>query len=480
MLRGNRRLCAPATMRVHLVDGHVAPPSAVATSAVASSARGSADAPEPSSSAAPAANEPIPRLRVELLLAGESRILGYIASGAPLDILAPELCACVEELLPGARCALRRAVDAPHGPGAARAKAAPAEPPPVQGVHVFGSISESGVVPQFVDERTIVANVPRDSAGRALRRRGIGSYWVEPVIAANGDRLGALAVYRQVEGAPSAEELDCSSAIVRLASIAIERARSDERSRQQLAQLAHVARLATMGELASGLAHELNQPLCAIVNYAEACVELVGASSGGSEDLRRALAEVARQAQRAGEVIRRLREFVRWRDLQCEPVDVNRMVREVVGLTSVELRQCDVCVRLSLGHNLPRVLADPVQIQQVVVNLTRNACDAMSATDAARRRLTIRTARVAGAVEVALCDAGAGIPDGGGERLFEPFFSTKPDGMGMGLSISRSIIEAHGGRISAKPNRQRGATFRFTLPVEPRRNRANAADRIRG
>lgn len=409
-------------------------------------------------------------------LARENRLLEHIASGAALDIVAPELCRAIEDLAPGALCVIRLAPgDAREassgGPAAATA--------PVAGVNVFCSPAAAGIHPPLVTERQVVAGLGRDRESRALRRRGIASYWVEPITDGKGGALGVLAAYRRTDGPPAPRDLECAIAVARLAGIAIERARSEERARQQLAQLAHVARLATMGEMASGLAHELNQPLCAIVNYAEACVELVAARGNGNDDLRTALSEVAKQAERAGAVIRRLREFVRWRDLQREPIDLNRMVREVVGLTSAELRHREVRIRLLLTRDSPRVPADAVQVQQVLVNLIRNACDAMGQTPVARRTLTIRTSRAAGALQVAVSDAGPGIPEGGHERIFSAFFSTKRDGMGMGLSISRSIIEAHGGRIWVTANRHGGATFRFTLPSSARRNRGRTSNGVR-
>jgi len=251
----------------------------------------------------------------------------------------------------------------------------------------------------------------------------------------------------------------------------LERARAEERAQRQLSQLAHVARLATMGELASGLAHELNQPLCAIVNFVEASLELARADGAGTKELRGALAEVARQAQRAGEVIRRLREFVRRREPEREPIDLNSAVREVVALTAPEARNRGVRVRLRLGARLPRVLADTIQVQQVLVNLVRNGFDALHSAEARKRVLTIQTVRRDKMVELAVADCGLGLAAEQQERLFEPFFSTKPDGMGMGLSISRSILEALDGQIWAEPNRAGGATFRLTLPRAGRTGR---------
>lgn len=220
-----------------------------------------------------------------------------------------------------------------------------------------------------------------------------------------------------------------------------------------------------MGEMASSLAHELNQPFCAIVNFTEACVELVQRDRHDREQLSQTLSEVARQAERAGEVIRRLRNFVKRREPERRPMDINGVVREVVAFTNVEARQDEVRVRVKLAKRLPSVFADSIQIEQVLVNLVRNACEAMRQGGAAMRTLTIETVRRRGAVEVGVTDTGPGIPEEIHERLFEPFFTTKPNGMGMGLSISRSILEAHDGRLWATSNRKRETTFHFTLPT---------------
>lgn len=244
-----------------------------------------------------------------------------------------------------------------------------------------------------------------------------------------------------------------------------QRRAAEQRNREQLTQLAHFARVATMGEMASGLAHELNQPLCAIVNYTEACLTMLSAR-GGDRDVRGHLARVAEQAERAGEVIRRLRDFIRRRAPVKQPVDINHIVQETIRLARCDLAEARAHVSLSLLPDPPTVTADMIQIQQVLLNLLRNALDAMRDVPPHERQLRLETNRQGDRfIEVAVRDNGVGVPDGEDARLFEPFFSTKAQGMGMGLSISRSILEAHDGRIWFTRNADRGLTLRFTLPL---------------
>ncbi len=417
--------------------------------------------------------EVVERRRIEMLLATENRLLELIATGAGLETLLAAICEAVESLIPESRCAVR--LSSSHaGPLDVPA----AEPAAITGLDVFGSIAEAGIHPTLQSRRTILDGTAVASDPR-LTEQGIGSCWLEPVVGQGGAIVGTLGVYCTSADTPDDDALSAGALAARLTAIVVERARSEERSRDQLAQLAHVARLATMGEMASGLAHELNQPLCAIVNFTEACVELVRRDGEQADQLPQALAEVARQAERAGQVIRRLREFVKRREPVRQPVDINALVREVVAFTGVEARQSDVRVRIKLARGVPRVYADSIQIEQVMVNLVRNACEAMREGAAQGKTILIETLRRRGAVEVAVCDAGPGIPPQTRQRLFEPFFTTKDDGMGMGLSISRSILEAHEGQIWATPNRKGGTTFHFTLPTAWRvsRGRRNS---IRG
>ncbi len=243
------------------------------------------------------------------------------------------------------------------------------------------------------------------------------------------------------------------------------RRQAEETARQRQSELAHVLRVSTMGEMAAGLAHEINQPLAAIVNYARGGSRRLRAADSDPKHLEAALEEIAAEALRAGEIVRRLREFVRKEPLRREPVDVNSLVTDAVRLMRGGGADPSMGVELELLPMLPPVYADRLQLQQVVLNLARNGLEAMQAAGGGTARLRIRTALVGDAVEVAVMDRGEGVPEGMRERVFEPFFTTKAVGLGMGLSISRSIIDAHGGQLRCTANDEHGATFSFTVPL---------------
>ncbi len=246
-----------------------------------------------------------------------------------------------------------------------------------------------------------------------------------------------------------------------------ERKRLEQEAQRRLHELAHVSRSQSISEVASGLAHEINQPLTAIISYAEACRLILGRDEVDAELLRRSLVDIVKQGERASEIINRLRDFVRRDQIAREPVDLNALVRGALELLRHELAVHGVQVQLALEERLRPVRASRVQIEQVLFNLVRNAIDAMSAS--AVRELEIHTAMMRGenpALAVAVSDTGEGLAPDTLESLFDPFFSTKPGGMGLGLSISRSIVEAHGGRIWAVAREDGGTTFRFTLPFE--------------
>lgn len=241
---------------------------------------------------------------------------------------------------------------------------------------------------------------------------------------------------------------------------------AEEQARRHQADLAHVLRVQTMGEMAAGLAHEINQPLGAIANYAQGCRRRMAAGSLSEAELMAMLDSIASEALRAGETIRHLRALVRKQESQREATDVNRIVHDAVDLTEPDTRAFGVTVRLELADDLPPVLVDRVQIEQVVLNLLRNALEAMHDCRGDALLIVETRADRAGSVEVAVRDTGVGLPADGAALVFEPFITDKRAGLGMGLAISRSIVEMHGGRIWAEPNGARGAAFRFTLPGE--------------
>jgi PAS domain S-box-containing protein len=244
-----------------------------------------------------------------------------------------------------------------------------------------------------------------------------------------------------------------------------ERKRAEGRVRHQQDQLAHVQRLGTIEGMASQLAHEINQPLAAIVNFADGMAMRLRHGETDTAAMSAAAAQVREQAVRAGEVIRRLRSFVRKEAARREYADVNDLVQEATHLIESEAQRKGVAIRFHLETGMLPIQVDPVQIEQVVVNLLRNGIDSVSRLEGEAGEIVVTTEIADGSIRVAIRDTGTGLPDGAEEKLFEPYFTTKPDGLGMGLSISRSIIEAHGGSMWAEPNEPRGMIFVFRLPV---------------
>ena len=230
-------------------------------------------------------------------------------------------------------------------------------------------------------------------------------------------------------------------------------------------RLAHVSRLGTLGEMVSGIAHEVNQPLTAIANYASAARRMVLAGTADVAELAAIHDKIAAQAERAGQVIRGLRSMTRRREAVRESLDCAALVVEAVRLVEFELRARGWRFALNLAPNLPKVLCDGVQIQQVLINLVRNAAEAMSEKASGDYIAVTAMAQGSAWVEIGVSDCGPGLGPEAQERLFEPFFSTKDQGMGLGLSICRSIMSAHGGELKYRSNQRGGAEFTMRLPV---------------
>ena len=263
------------------------------------------------------------------------------------------------------------------------------------------------------------------------------------------------------------------TAIVASARDITARRRAEEQARQHLQSLAHVTRVSSMGEMASAIAHEINQPLTAIANYTYASVRMLRSGAAAQDEILEVLQRVAGEAERAGEVVRRMRSFVRGDEGQVQEVEANFLVNEVVRLAAAEARQNGVELDTRLEVGLQVVLADSIQIQQVLLNLVRNAIEAIAMSGAEERRVQLST-RASGEdmIEIAVADTGPGLAGTDLEKVFEPFYTTKPEGIGIGLALSRSIADAHGGRLWATANAGPGATFRLTLPIA--HERANA------
>ncbi len=243
------------------------------------------------------------------------------------------------------------------------------------------------------------------------------------------------------------------------------RRQGEEQARRLQERLWHVSRLATVGEMASGIAHELNQPLAAIANYAHACDRLLGRPDADLEEVRGALKEIAAQAVRAGDIIRRLRTLAHPHVDQREPTEINVLITELTALMRSDAQAHDVQYRLELSEGLPRLEVHRTQIQHVLLNLVRNAIESLAGTPEPRD-IVVRTSRTCdGEVEVSVCDSGPGVSSSVAPRLFDPFCTSKPAGAGLGLAISRSIIAEHGGTLDYRPNVPVGACFALRLPV---------------
>jgi len=272
------------------------------------------------------------------------------------------------------------------------------------------------------------------------------SVTVSPVYDASGKIIGASKTVRDIT----------------------ERKAAEERLQSLSAELTHVARVSEMGQLSAAIAHELNQPLTAVLNYTNVAKRLIAATDpAATAKAYEAVSKAGEQAVRAGQIIKRLRDFVEKRETNRTIENINTITEDALALGLIGTRSADITTHIDLAPKSPPIMVDRVQIQQVLVNLLRNAAEAMA--DSPRRELWVATMGINDTgVEVTVADTGPGIPDELAARLFKPFVTTKPGGMGIGLAISRSIIEAHGGRLSMAPNAGGGTVFQFTLPAAQR------------
>ena len=272
-----------------------------------------------------------------------------------------------------------------------------------------------------------------------------------------------------VEVAGQRISFDGKSAVLSVFRNITQRKRLEEEARQHREALAHVLRVSTMGEMATGLAHELNQPLTAIGIFAAACRTTLCSNPAmkESEKLISILEKIEAQSQRAGRIIDRIRSLVKKREQDHSSFPVNIAIRNVVSLVEQEARMNSVVVNLELDETIPEAVGDAIQIEQVILNLVRNGIEAITnGNNPDPRELTLRTSTLrTGEIEVSISDTGPGIPEEMRDRIFEAFVSTKQNGLGMGLAISRTIVESHGGSLSFTPSSDRGSTFQFTLPT---------------
>jgi PAS domain S-box-containing protein len=409
--------------------------------------------------------------RAEGLRAGESRILEMIARDAPLKEILEKLVRVVEAQFAGLLCSvLFLDEDGEH----VRHGAAPSLPKAyteaINGLSIGPQAGSCGTA-MYRRELVVVTDILEDPLWEPYRevagRYGLRACWSTPIVAHSGRTLGSFAMYYREPRSPSLAETRALEMANHLGGIAIERklAREErERLRQAQADIAHINRVTTMGELTASLAHEIKQPIAAAVTDARTCLRWLGRDDPDLAEAREAASRLVTDVTRATEIIDRICVLFRKGGLQQESVDVNELVREMIVLLRSEAARYSISIRADLGEDVPWVMADRVQLQQVFMNLMLNGIEAMK-NEAAPRELTIGSQRGKdGQLLILVSDTGVGLPEQP-EQIFSAFFTTKPHGTGMGLPICRSILESHGGRLWCTSRSERGATFQFTLPA---------------
>jgi len=410
------------------------------------------------------------RKRAEMLLAGEKRLLEMIARGDSRQHILDAACLLVEDLASGSLCSILLLDPSAN---CLRHGAAPSLPKTyteaIDGAVIGPSVGSCGTA-AYRAEPVIVSDIATDPLWADFRdlasAHQLQACWSTPILSSAGKVLGTFATYYRQPRSPGSQEQNVIERITNLASIAIEREQGEEVLRQAKVDLAHVSRVTTMGELTASLAHEVNQPIAAAVTNANTCLRWLMRDEPDIEEARAAATRIVKDGTRAAEIVSRIRLLFKKGTPQQELVDVNELIREMIVLLRGETTRYSISVGTDLAADLPQVMGDRVQLQQVLMNLMMNAIDAMKDVDATRE-LAIKSQRAENdEVVVSVTDTGVGLPPQQAEQIFNAFFTTKPHGTGMGLRISRSIVESHGGRLWAADNPPRGASFYFTLPTK--------------
>jgi PAS domain S-box-containing protein len=411
------------------------------------------------------------RKRIEAIEKGRSKVLELLALGAPIEEVLHELVINAEEADPQMLCSVLLLDDnrrhlhygaAPSLPDYFKHVIDGMEIGPEAGS--FGAAAHSG---NLVVNEDVMTHPCWKGFRELAARTGIRACWSEPIIASVGHVLGTFTIFYRDSRTPTPGDLEFVRNSARLAGIAIERRHSEEQAVLHQSELAHMSRLNVMGEMATGIAHELNQPLTAIANYASTACKIIGSDNQKPDKIVSILDSVQVQAKRASEIIHRLRKFVKKQSLQKSSVALNHLVTDVVGFMEIETKNQNVDIQLDLQEGLPVVYVDAIHIEQVLLNLIRNSLEAMMSVEENTRVLTVRSRlNQDGVPLVEIADTGQGMDSSTLKRIFEPFVTSKgAKGLGMGLSISRSIIEAHGGRLWAESEPGKGARFYLTVPI---------------
>src|SRR5712664_1140236 len=411
------------------------------------------------------------RRLAEALRDGESRILEMIARDAPLEEILENLVRVVEAQFAGLLCSvLLLDEDGLH----VRHGAAPSLPKAytkaIDGLCIGPKAGSCGTA-MYRREPVVVTDILQDPLWELYRGvaepYGFRACWSTPILAHSGKALGSFAMYYKEPRSPSPAETRALEMATHLAGIAIERkvAREErERLRQAQADLAHINRVTTMGELTASLAHEIKQPITAAATNAKTCLRWLGRDEPDVAEASAAASRLVNDVTRAADIIGRISSLFKKDAPLRELVDVNELVREMIVLLRSEANRYSISIRTDLAEDLPKVMADRVQLQQVFMNLMLNGIDAMKETSGGSE-LAIKSEAGDGQLLISVSDTGVGLPPEESDQIFRAFFTTKDNGTGMGLPISRSIIESHGGRLWATGASGRGATFQFTLPA---------------
>lgn len=283
--------------------------------------------------------------------------------------------------------------------------------------------------------------------------------YVHEVVLADGRTVSVEAIY-----VPDVDPKGCVHGFYTLAMDVTEQREAEQELKRLQDDLAHASRISTMGELAGGLAHEIKQPLAAIIANAQAAVRFLNSPNPDFDEIKNGLQDIISEGARSSEIIDRIRALLKRSPVQYQEMDFNDIVQDVLSLVRRDAVSRDIRINIQLEPKLPIIRGDRIQLQQVMLNLLLNAFDALSPMPRKEREVSIRTETRGAEIVTGVTDNGKGIPENQIENVFKPFYTTKPDGLGMGLSITRSIINRHGGRIWAKNNNGTGAKFEFSIP----------------
>jgi PAS domain S-box-containing protein len=338
--------------------------------------------------------------------------------------------------------------------------------------HLSGICGDSSISGRSLQrqERVIIEDVEADPVIKQQQQIAVSAGYravqSTPLFSRKGEPLGVISTHFSQPHRPSERELRLTDLYAMQGAEMIERKRVEAALQKLQGELAHVTRVTTMGELTASIAHEINQPLGAIVTNGQICLRLLARESPDIGKMREVVERMISDSLRASEVVTRIRGMLKRKDSERALLNLNEIIQEVIALTTTELNKSEIHLQTSLAADLPAVVGDRVQLQQVILNLILNSKDSMSGVGWHPRELLITTmSGISGEVLVTFRDSGTGVDPRDRERIFDPFFTTKSEGMGLGLSISRTIIESHGGSLCATPNEQIGTTIQIILPT---------------